>query len=351
MMRLSGWTLLICTMALWLLTVGPSNAGTITVEQYRDGGAGRILVPISSTLDAGDFPSSMQFDIHYDPQQVQPVEVAAGGAVLSAGKGVSYNVVQPGVVRVITAGLNQTFIDSGIIAEMTFEPVETAASGNVSLTLRNTVMADGNANLIVSHGVDGSIELDVGEQETSGQETSEQETGGLERVLDPIESPTSGDTSVVEPAETMPARVMIPGVIDTVISKQPAGAVPASSQPSTDRAASAGTEPAELRTTVARAPDGVPQEPTGSPTVDRDGIAPSRPVPSSERDVPSEPGRQPTDELSEFELQQETESENIESDKAPSDGSSRRWGIVAIEICAVVVALVLFLGARKLFKV
>ena len=79
--------------------------------------------------------------------------------------------------------------------------------------------------------------------------------------------------------------------------------------------------------------------------------APSRPVPISERDVQSGPGRQPIDKIAEFELQEETESGDIESDAAPSDRSSRRWGILAIEACAVVVALVLFMGARKLFKV
>ena len=73
-MRLSGWTLLVCAMALWLFTIGLADAGTITVQQYRDGGAGRIVVPITNTLDTGDAPSTLQFDLQYDPAQITPVE-------------------------------------------------------------------------------------------------------------------------------------------------------------------------------------------------------------------------------------------------------------------------------------
>ena len=353
-MRLSGWTLLICTMALCLCTTGPVNAaGTLTVQPFRDVGAGRIEVPVTNTLDTGDAPSIIQFDIQYDSTQIRPVEVAAGAAAEAAGKGVSYNIVQPGVVRVITAGLNQAPITDGEIASITFEPVETATSGEVDLTIRNTVMADGDANVIVSHGVDGSITLDVGEEETS-----ERTSTGLEPIVTPANRvgsagtvSGSGDASVVGPPETMPARVMIPGVVDTVIPRQPAGAVSAPSQPSTEQAAPSGPAAPELRTTVVGVPDAVPGQPTVSPTAGRDVPAPSRSVPSLERDISSGPERPPTDEISEFELQQETESAGVESDTDPSEGSSRRMGIVAIEICAVIVALVLFLGARKLFKV
>ena len=85
MMRLSGWTLLICTMALWLCTTGAANAdGTITVQASRDAGGGRIEVPVTNTVDTGDAPSTMQFDIQYDPLQVRPVEVVAGDAAAAA---------------------------------------------------------------------------------------------------------------------------------------------------------------------------------------------------------------------------------------------------------------------------
>ena len=343
-MRVFGWTLLVCTMALWLCTTGPANAGTITVQQYRDVGGGRIVVPISNTLESGDAPSTLQFDLHYPPQQIKPVDVVAGIAVEAAGKGVSYNVVQPGVIRVIAAGLNRSPITDGLIAELTFEPTETAAGGEVALTLRNTVMADADANLIVSHGVDGSIEIDVGREETSGPE----------RGLEPIASQAGGDASVVEPAETMPARVVIPGVVDTVIARPTARATPAPAQPSADGTATAvpaATEPAGRRTTVAGTPDGAPEEPAARPALGTENAGSPTPFPSPAQDVRSRPAPQRTDEIAELEPDEVVDLDMTEPDTAAPATSSRRWGIVAIEAGAVIVALVLFLGARKLFRV
>jgi len=338
MMRLSGWTLLICTMGLGLCITGPANAGTITVGQPVDTSAGQFALPVTNTLNTGEAPSTMQFDIYYDPLQVQLIEVAAGSAATDAGKGVSYNVLEPGRARFIAAGVNRDPIGEGTIVGITFQTLETATTGKMPITIRNTVMADADANLIVSHGVDGSIEIDVDSLETSEQD----------RVLEPIESPDTGDTAAMQPAETLPARVVIPGVVDTVIAKPTARAASVPLHPSADGTA---TEPEGRYTARAGVPAGAPEEPAALPGVGTEDAGSPPPFPSPAQDVRSMPGPQRTDEIGEPEDREEIEPDVAEPDTAGSATSWHRWKIVAIEAGAVIVALVLFLGARKLFRI
>jgi len=332
-MRLSIWTLLIFTVGIGLCTTGPANAGIITVGQPIDARAGQFRLPVTNTLETGEAPSTMQFDIYYNPQQLQLTEVAAGSAATDAGKGVSYNILEPGKARFIAAGLNRDSIGEGTLAEITFKTLETATVGKTPITIRNTVMADADANLIVSHGVDGSIEID-----TDSVETSEQD-----QVLEPIESPDADGTAAVQPGETLPARVVIPGVIDTVIAKPSARTAPVRSQPSAAGTEPAATEPAGRYSTV---PGGAAEEPAAPPGVGTEDAGSLPPFPSPAQDVRSMPGPQRTDEIAELEHREETE-----PDAAGPATSSRRWRIVVIEAGAVIVALVLFLGARKLFKI
>jgi len=323
-----------------LSAVWPSDAAILTVEQPQSIAGGQV-VTVSHMRDTDRYSSTVQFDIHYPPDQVQPTGVTVGSAAEAARKGASYNVVEPGVLRVIIGGINQTPIEDGDIAQVTFEPVETATGGTVNYTLRNTVVADGAGRSIISHGVD-SEQTEIEPGDTS--------SGADANLFEPIStSETSGGPSA-EGAGRLPGRVSIPGLIDTDVTDSPVSVSPDTSRPapvatvtSPEVAERSGMQRRDTYTTIAQAPD----EPETRAA--RSAAEPA------ETALP-EPFHAPAPTIRDGQELPETDAETgqvDEEERANTDrsASGRRWKILAVEALVVIVAIMLFLGARKAFKV
>jgi len=322
--------------AAWFGTMCAANAGTFTVGNARSGGTGQIIVPVTYATDAGGQGSAMQFDLHYPPQQVRPTAVVTGSAAQSADKGASYNVVRPGVLRVIVAGMNQQPVGNGTVAEVTFEPVETTTDGNVRLTLRDTVVSDGDGNPIASNGVDGSFKLEK-TKSTFGHD-----------VFKPVETPDTGRVAADRPAGGLQGKVVIPGVTDTDITGPTGMAVHGTVSRPPEPGEPVAPVPPESRIMVAQAP-ATPDVPTARTVVGTDegpSPEPFRSVPTDAQGV--EPGSEPA--APAVAPRDESESEDG-SGQSPPSSRRGRVRVITLELAVLIVAVGVFLVARKLFKV
>ncbi len=90
-----------------------SNQLTFGIPQVQ----GR-MVNYDLTLTATDAPSVLTADLLYDPDAVSSLAVTTGAAAASVGKQVQYNVVEPGWLRVVVYGINQTVIPNGVVASV-----------------------------------------------------------------------------------------------------------------------------------------------------------------------------------------------------------------------------------------
>jgi len=140
---------------------------------------GLVYVPVVFDPGAASV-ASLQFDLQYDPGHFAFVHLMAGPAAISAGKD-----VLPGAQRqrltVIVAGLNQTAIPAGVLAEIYLE-ILPDAQGEARISLGNMVLSDARG---------GAVDLE-----------RPQSQGGRNNVVRDDDS--QGDTRSGTPAEAAP---------------------------------------------------------------------------------------------------------------------------------------------------
>ena len=205
-MEMSRYAMALSLLGLALIIALPADCVEISTESVQNVGAGQWNVPIRLN-DGGDV-SSLQFDLHFPNEQLTVADVTTGGAASSTNKGASFNVVRPGVLRVIVAGMNQLSIGDGVVANVAFKAADTATEGKVFLRVRDTVAATGGGNPVASNGVDGSFELAMKEGERPGDE-------GVLQAVDTVER----DAPVVESSDIQTqGKIVIPGVAETDVA-------------------------------------------------------------------------------------------------------------------------------------
>jgi len=75
-------------------------------------------------------PASVFLDLLYDSVRLELVDIEPGVAAASASKEVSYDISEPGQIKVIVGGLNQTVIGDGTLAIATFSLLPPARGGD-----------------------------------------------------------------------------------------------------------------------------------------------------------------------------------------------------------------------------
>jgi len=134
------------------------TAGEISAAPGSQG----VALPISLALDAGDEVASLQFDILFDGGTLALPLVVIGSAAQSAAKELSYFALGLDTVRVVIAGLNQTAIPEGAVAQALFN-VDAAAPEELSVvTLGYVVLADPFGSEVDAEVVSGGIDVKVG---------------------------------------------------------------------------------------------------------------------------------------------------------------------------------------------
>ncbi len=82
-----------------------------------------ITIPITIAAEPGEQPASLQFDLSFDGTSIALLDVQVGDAALQASKTLVFSESTPGTITVIVAGLNQNTIPDGVVANISFCPL------------------------------------------------------------------------------------------------------------------------------------------------------------------------------------------------------------------------------------
>ncbi len=114
----------------------PPEAWTATLAIGNETVSGpniAVTVPIFLSPHTGEQVSAIQFDLLFDETAMSFTTATAGESALAAGKYLSFNILEAGVVRVVIAGLNLDAISEGIIAYLEFTTLTGVSPGIYNL--------------------------------------------------------------------------------------------------------------------------------------------------------------------------------------------------------------------------
>lgn len=114
-------------------------AATLSVGQPRMEGTGWVA-PVTLQLAPGENVASMQFDVSLPPNLPAGVSAQISEAAQMAGKQAIFSQTAPGQLRVVVAGLNQSPIPSGTVAQL-YLGTPAAAAPPPSIGLQSPVLA------------------------------------------------------------------------------------------------------------------------------------------------------------------------------------------------------------------
>jgi hypothetical protein len=143
-----------------MLTILPAwSQGVLNIgTPALDGNNVTVPVYLEGNIDQG--VAALDFTLRYDPSVLAPNGVRAGDAALAADKGVQYNLTSPGNYVVMMFGLNQSTMDAGKVADVTFRRVNVAAGAETNLSIDGTTLASLAGQTIASQGSSATFQLD-----------------------------------------------------------------------------------------------------------------------------------------------------------------------------------------------
>lgn len=124
------------TVSGWGWTLSTLQIGEVTVENSL------VIIPVMLGGDAGGSVASLNFHLNYDPDILEPVQVAPGSVAAQADKQVAFNVPSPGESVIVMFGLNQTTCSGGEVARIVMKRSSEAASSQWALGLSDQTLSD-----------------------------------------------------------------------------------------------------------------------------------------------------------------------------------------------------------------
>jgi hypothetical protein len=208
---------------------GVLNIGTPAVD------GNNVTVPVYLEGNIDDGVAALDFTLRYDPSVLAPNGVRAGDAALAADKGVQYNMTSPGNYVVMMFGLNQSTMDAGKVADVSFRRVNVAAGAETNLSIDGTTLASLAGQTIASQGSSATFQLDGISPDDPAPEdpvTPPDEPGDDPDVPgedEPVpvppdgETPPSDDPNNPPPASGNPGSPVVPALNDTEDQQDPRG--------------------------------------------------------------------------------------------------------------------------------
>ncbi len=174
-------------------TAATLEVGIATVSP----GERHVPLPVNLFAGPGDEISAIQFDIVFDPFTFALPEILPGEAADAAGKMLSVNMLMPGVLRVLVAGLNQDSIPEGPLAYLLFDVAQDAPPGAYMVWPASAAATDGYGIAMEAHVIPGHI--DVLGNESEGEEASNAGEGEA-----PANNPDGEATTPEQEGESLP---------------------------------------------------------------------------------------------------------------------------------------------------
>ena len=145
----------------------PCGAATLSLGQQSGmPGDTDVSVPVSLCSAPGEEVAGAQFDIVFDDTILSLPDVVAGPAASDAVKYVYSSEFEPGMVRVIVMGLNQTTIADGVVARALFTVADEAPVGAQYLSLTRVLLSDPYGLAVPSESVSGSVYVGLYDADT-----------------------------------------------------------------------------------------------------------------------------------------------------------------------------------------
>ncbi|WP_186343128.1 SBBP repeat-containing protein [Allochromatium palmeri] len=87
---------------------------------------------------SGQEIAAVMVDLRYDPNDFSALAVTSGEVVRAAGKSLSFNIVEPGWMRILVYGLNDTAISDGVLGTLTVTPAVDLEQSSIFLEHTST---------------------------------------------------------------------------------------------------------------------------------------------------------------------------------------------------------------------
>lgn len=144
--------------------LGMIQAQSVLVDALSATGNPGSTVQVSVALESagGTYPAGLQMDLSFSTSALTYVRAAKGSAADAAGKNVSANFTAPGNLRLLVAGLNQTLISDGIVAQVEFQIAANAPVSITPLIVKGVVASTFQGQLIPSTAGSGLIAIGGG---------------------------------------------------------------------------------------------------------------------------------------------------------------------------------------------
>jgi len=129
-------------LALVVVCVSPALAAKLELSTLRwdENETGTVVLAIHPA--GNENVAAIQADILYPPQGLTFLKAETGDIARAAGKGVNTNLVKPGRLRVLVAGINQNCLPEGDVAHIRFRQNNGGTATPAQLTLEGILVAD-----------------------------------------------------------------------------------------------------------------------------------------------------------------------------------------------------------------
>jgi len=118
--------------------------------------SGTVSLNLNITSTPGNEPAGVEWTLAYPAGDVVPTDVAAGSALIAAGKSISCN-GRIGTITCLGVGFNANPIPDGVVAVVTLSLAPATASALLPIFIGNTTAVLGNGAAIPVDGTGGAI--------------------------------------------------------------------------------------------------------------------------------------------------------------------------------------------------
>ena len=155
---------------LLLLQCSLATAATLYVQETRiTTKETEVEIPVGLSELEGDEVTAMQFDVCFNPENIQIQTVLKGDAASLTDKEIAFQQRSDGRIRIVIAGMNASPIQNGVLARLRCTPAATTAL-QYTITLEDAMLTNGAGHLVACVLTEGYLIIEEAEGEEEGEE-------------------------------------------------------------------------------------------------------------------------------------------------------------------------------------
>ncbi len=144
-------------MSLVLMGMGSAPSALMVGSQEVRIGAQGVHVPLTLRIAKSAQMTGLQAELRYDPNRLHLQSTIPGPALSAAGKQLSTNVHEPGVVKILLFGMNRRPLENGLIALLVFDVSADQSPGPLTVQISRVSATDVKAQAVSLQGVSGRL--------------------------------------------------------------------------------------------------------------------------------------------------------------------------------------------------